>query len=251
MAKAAASLQTGEKILHVEFGKGHTLTWETLQHVEVASETSMLRNEDLVIVGLGADISIALRADQVVLTRNRKKKIAMQTVRRLEVGYDCLVALDASALHRQGKKSWELKKIKSLRLVRQKDPSECYYKLEVGSPNQSLLMSYSEDSDHFLVVHSSDSTMTLQEVVLSGMRRSYTDTPVHKPPERVQREKARTVPTSILVDAHAMVDLECDEAEHHTTKRSNEIQQRERNELCVNECGVQLPTASSILKVGR
>merc|ERR1719160_1604951 len=130
MAKSVASLTPGEKILGVDIAKGNSLIWATLQRVEVVAETAKLRNT--MIVRLGGDGSLLLRAEQEVLTRNSRKNFDMQPVRRLLVGVDSVVVFNGGGLRFQGSGAQEVKKISSLQLVPEKDSTERFYKLTVG-----------------------------------------------------------------------------------------------------------------------
>lgn len=157
MAKTIASLRPGDNILGISLdaATGNALVWATLQQIEVVPNTSMFHNR--CIVGLGEDDSTSLKqvwlkAEQVVLTGDLNKKTVIKPACSLETGVDSVVAFNANSLPWQGKKAQEVKKVSSLRLVHEKDPTTSLYKLTVGSTDHSLLMSCAQDSSHFLVV---------------------------------------------------------------------------------------------------
>lgn len=150
-----ASLAPGKKILGMDMGAGTEFIWATLQNVETLPMTTTLQHE--IVVGLGGDDSAFLKAEQVILTRDRKKKTGMRPVRQLRIGVDSVVVFDAHGLRWTSNISEEAKKIDSLqpRLVREEDPTEGLYKLTMGSTNHALLVSYHQDSQ-FLAVNCSN-----------------------------------------------------------------------------------------------
>jgi len=159
-ATTVASLSPGDKILGIDPGRENAMIWATLQRIETVQENSMLQNT--VEVGLGSTGSASLKAEQVILAKDRHKKVVMQPVRRLEVGVDSVVVFNTDGLQWRGKKAQEVKKITRLRLVRDKNPTEGLYKLTIGSTDHSLLMSSAQDSSHFLVINSTNSTVDLK-----------------------------------------------------------------------------------------
>lgn len=162
MAKPIASLEPGEKILCVDLAAGSSYIWSNVQDLEVVPDTSQLQNT--IVVGLGGHDTAPLKADQAVLAINRKKKPVMQPIRRLEIGVDTVVLVNADGLRSRHKKVQEFKKISSRRLLREKDSTESLYKLTVGSTNHSLLMAGAQDSSYFFMVDSLNSTVDLNAV---------------------------------------------------------------------------------------
>lgn len=154
--KMVSNLQQGEEILLMDIAAGNIFIWATLQHIECVRDEAMLQNS--IIVGFGADDSVPLKADQVVLAKDRKKKVTvMQKVSRLEVGFHSVIAFKMHDLQTP-----LLKKINSLEVVRDNVPSECFYKLFVGSTNHSLLVSYAQDANCFVVVNCSNINVDLK-----------------------------------------------------------------------------------------
>lgn len=236
MATPVANLKTGQKILGVDVGTGNALIWATLQHIEEVPQTASLVNK--VEVGLGGDDTALLRGEQVVLTRDRKKRHVMQEVRRFEIGVSSVVAFNAEGLQWRGKKAQECKKISSLRVVRE-NATENLYKLTVGSTDHSVLMSCTQDSKYFFIVNSSNSTVSVKAVnekaaeissipkmeikntfinveveeekeardqTLRGIPRSYSDTDIHKLAVELEMEQPHTAPTSMFA-SDDMLDL--------------------------------------------
>jgi len=96
------------------------------------------------------------------LVRDRKKKLAMQPVRRLGIDVDAVLRFKRDDLHLRCKNAHEFKKITSRKLLQEKDTSDCFYQLTMGSTDHSLLMSCSPDVHHFLVVGPTNSTLDLE-----------------------------------------------------------------------------------------
>lgn len=247
MATTVANLHPGQKILGIDVGSGHALIWATLQRVEVMPDTSMVQRS--VMVGLGGDDTVSLKAEQVVLATDRKKKVQMQPVRRLEVGADSLFAFNADSLRSRSKKAQDVKKISSLRLVRDNDPAASLYKLTMGSTDHSLLMCCAEDSSHFLVINASNSTLNLkavadcnrdpetskipkmeikntfinveltEEKAAPGIPRSYSDTDIHRLAVELEMEEAVTFPTGPGIFSNDdMLDLSSNRSSNLTSK---------------------------------
>lgn len=151
-AKAIASLQPGEKILGIDVAGGSALAWATLQQVERADPIS-----NSILIGLDGNDSVVFKPEQAFLIRDRKKKLSMQSVRRLEIGTDLAVVFNTNRLQSQSKNAQELTKICSRRLVREN--TEVFYKLSVGSTHNSLLISGSLDAKNFLVVDPTNSSV--------------------------------------------------------------------------------------------
>eukprot|EP00746_Dinoflagellata_sp_MGD_P018065 gnl/MRDRNA2_/MRDRNA2_141837_c0_seq1.p1 gnl/MRDRNA2_/MRDRNA2_141837_c0~~gnl/MRDRNA2_/MRDRNA2_141837_c0_seq1.p1 ORF type:complete len:219 (+),score=31.33 gnl/MRDRNA2_/MRDRNA2_141837_c0_seq1:70-726(+) len=147
-----ASLEPGAKILGMDLGDGNEFIWATLQHVETLPATTTLQHE--IIVGLGGDDIAFLKREQVVLTRDKKKKTGMQPVRQLRVGVDSVVVFDAHGVRWTSNIAEEVRKIDSLQ-ARLAPPTDGLYQLTVANTNQALLVSYTHDSQ-FLAVNCSD-----------------------------------------------------------------------------------------------
>lgn len=155
-----ASLAPGKKILGLDMGAGNEFIWATLQHVE-SLPTNTTQHE--IIVELGGDDCACLMPEQVILTRDRKKKAGMQPVRQLRAGVDSLVVFDAHGFRWTSNIAEEATKIDSLqtRRVSDKDPTEGLYKLTLESANHALLVSFTQDSQ-FLAVDCSNSNPNLK-----------------------------------------------------------------------------------------
>jgi len=250
-ATTVASLRLGDKILGVDSGKGNAMIWATLQHIEVLPQNSMVQNK--VVVGLGDSSSASLYAEQVILAKDRQKKIDMQPIRRLEIGVHSVVAFNADGLQWRGKKAQEVKKITSLRLLRDKNPTEGLYKLTVGSTDHSLLMSCSENSSHFVVINSLNSTLNLKALadsnrasetsevpkmeikntfinvevkeekeardeMLAGIPRSYSDTDMKRLAMALEMEEAQHFPQSKPIFDTDVLDLSSNHSSTLTSK---------------------------------
>lgn len=249
MVTTVASLQTGQKILGLDISTRNALVWAALQRIEVVPHSSV---QSTIAVGLGADDNSLLHPDQVVLTRDRKKKSAMKRIRQLEIGLDSIVAFNADGLQWRGKKVQEVKKISSIRLSRDKDSTDSLYKLTLGRTDHALLMSCGQDSNYFFVVDSSNSTVdvkvvnerdeatktseipkmeiknTFINVELEadtdardhsprGIPRSYSDTDIQKLAVELELEDPRIPPRSIFANDD-MLDLSSNHSSTLTSK---------------------------------
>lgn len=179
MPKTISSLEPGDKILGTDIMGGNALIWATLDRIEATSVTS--RQRQTILIGLGEHDELPLKSEQVVLTRDtKKKKLAMRSVRRLEVGYGgAVVVFNADGLQWRGKKAEEVKQITSIRLVREKEmeSAEGFYKLTVGSTKHSLLMSCAPDAKHFVVANSENSTIDFETVAAQQMAAEASEAP--------------------------------------------------------------------------
>jgi len=223
------------------------MIWATLQSVEVVPQTAQVQNT--IVVGLGGDDSVALKAEQVILTRDRKKAMSMQPVRRLEIGVDSIIAFNGDGLQWRGKKAKEVKKISSLRLVKEKQPTEGLYRVTVGSTDHSLLMSSAQDASHFFVINSVNSTVNFKAVAdcngaaesaenkvqikntfldveteaekearaQMSIPRSYSDTDIRKLAIEREMEEEGAVSTSIFADGDRL-DLSSNRSSTLTSK---------------------------------
>jgi len=217
--KKIARLQPGEKILSTDVVKGGTFIWASVEGVEAMPETS---KQNTVALGLGeADDEIFVNAEQVILVRDRKKKMAMQTVRRLQVGPDSAVMYNADGLHWRGKKAQEVKKISGLRVSREKECAGGMYKVAVGSTNHALLVSYDPNSASLLVVNSTNSTVDLNGLADCSkgddgkikMQVKNTFIEMEVPADEADDEKTKGIPRSYSdSDVHRLaLELELDE----------------------------------------
>lgn len=163
MPTPLSKLQPGEKILGLDIAGGYCLVWSTVQHIQAVPATAMEANHTIML-GLGKDdVQVPLKAEQVVLAKDRKKKAVMQPVRRLEIGMDSVIVYDADKLQWKGKNAQEAKKINTLRLSRDRDTAdEGLYKVILGRPDHSLLMS--SDATHFVVVNAINSTLDMKAI---------------------------------------------------------------------------------------
>lgn len=150
--RTIASLQPDEKILGMELVAGSSLVWTTLQHIELDSTST----PKTMMVGLGEADNFLLRAEQVILAKDRKKRLMMQSVRRLDIGVDSVIAFNSGDLRWLEKKSSRAKKIRSLEIV---SCTEGLYKLTLGSTEHSLLISHSLDANCFVVANPTNSTL--------------------------------------------------------------------------------------------
>lgn len=159
--KTIASLQPGEKILSTDVMNGGAFIWASVEDIEAAPATT---KSNTVLLGLGETAHVLIDADQVILVKDRKKRMTMQTVRRLQIGADSAVMYNADGLQWRGKKAQELKKISglSLRVSREQEITEGLYKVTVGSTDHALLVSYEPNPTSLLVVNSTNSTMDLK-----------------------------------------------------------------------------------------
>lgn len=154
--RTVANLKPGDKVLSVDLAAGNRLIWGTLQDIQALPDSSVVSNA--IVVGLGNE-STSLKADQVVLSMDRKRKRVMRLIRRLEIGIDALVVFDEDSLRWQGKNATTLKKVTSRKLVRNADNGEGLYKITLGSTSHCLLMSCGPESKQFLAVNPSNSTV--------------------------------------------------------------------------------------------
>jgi len=157
--KTIASLQPGEKILSTDVMKGGAFIWASVEDIEAAPVTTKSKTVEL---GLGETAHVLIDAEQVILVKDRKKRMTMQTVRRLQVGPDSAVVYNADGLQWRSKKAQEVKKISSLRVSREQESTEGLYKVTVGSTNHALLVSYEPNPTSLLVVNSTNSTVDLK-----------------------------------------------------------------------------------------
>eukprot|EP00746_Dinoflagellata_sp_MGD_P160629 gnl/MRDRNA2_/MRDRNA2_87476_c0_seq1.p1 gnl/MRDRNA2_/MRDRNA2_87476_c0~~gnl/MRDRNA2_/MRDRNA2_87476_c0_seq1.p1 ORF type:complete len:421 (+),score=74.95 gnl/MRDRNA2_/MRDRNA2_87476_c0_seq1:96-1358(+) len=149
-----ADLKPGDKILSVDVAAGNRLIWGSLQDVQALPDSSVVPNA--IVVGFGNERT-SLEADQCVLAMDRKRKMVMKLIRRLEIGFDALVVFHEHSLRWQGKNATTLKKVTSRALVRNAD--EGLYKITLGSTSHCLLMSCNQDSKHFFAVNPLNSTV--------------------------------------------------------------------------------------------
>lgn len=159
--KPISELQPGEKILSIDVAAGGTFIWASVQHLEAMTEAP---KPNTVALGLGdADDSVLISAEQVILTKDRKKRMTTQMVRRLQIGVDSAIVYNADGLQWRGKKAQETKKISSLRVSRDGE-SAVEYKLTVGSTNHALLVSCDQNAKSLLVINATNSTVDLTAV---------------------------------------------------------------------------------------
>lgn len=175
-ARSVASLQQGEKILCIDLAANDALSWTTLHRVEVTPPTAKLQKA--VTVELEGGDSMTLKAEQVVLAKDRKQKPVMRPARRLEVFVNSVIVVNAddyavadyvanatddrqsrSGITKSEKKVTSLAIENSAQVV-----TETLYKLTVGSTDQSILMSCAADAKRFLVVDPTNSTIDLKAV---------------------------------------------------------------------------------------
>lgn len=151
--KKVATLQADDKILTVDVVNGGAFVWATVELVEAMPVTS---EQNTVALGLGESDSVIIDAEQVILMKDRHNKMHMQTVRRLT---DSVVMYNAEDLQWRGNKAQDVKKIRGIRVVRDKPSEGGLYKIMVGSTDHALLVSDHPNSSILLVVNSTNSTL--------------------------------------------------------------------------------------------
>lgn len=147
MPRPISSLQKGEKILSIEASKDGALVWVLVN--SIAAVQTPPKSQNQIVVGIGED-TMTLMAEQVVLARDRKRKVVPRQARRLEIGVDSLILYNVVDLRNMGRKAQEVKKISAIRLVRAQAVQ--LYQIEVGTMDQSVLLLDSPDAKYFFAL---------------------------------------------------------------------------------------------------